>query len=171
VAVLRFSSPIRIIGVNPYVLVDAEKVSKLKEGWRRPMPVTFQVIGKHDETWRVNLMPVGDGTFRLYLNGDIREATGVGVGDMATFEVQFDRAYRNGPLHPIPPWFKDKLERNRLAKRGWERLTPSRQKEILRYFARLKSPEAKERNLRRALSALSGDSVRFMGRLWDEKAR
>ena len=30
---------------------------------------------------RVNLMPVGDGTFYLYLNGPIRTASATAVGD------------------------------------------------------------------------------------------
>ncbi|MDG6926336.1 MAG: hypothetical protein JRN09_07255 [Nitrososphaerota archaeon] len=39
------------------------------------------------------------------------------------------------------------MDQNPLAKCDWEHLTPSTQKEILRYFVRLKSQGAKERNL------------------------
>ena len=46
--------------------------------------------------------------------------------------------------------------------KNWEALIPSRRKEILRYFARLKSKEARARNLDRALHVLSGRR----GRLW-----
>jgi hypothetical protein len=166
-AALRFRSRIEIIGVNPYVLVDADGVSQLKQDWRRPMPVTFKV-DDGPETWRVNLMPVGDGTFRLYLNTDIREAADLDVGDTCVLDVQFDEEYRNGPLHPMPSWFDKELDRNPLARSGWEQLIPSRQKEILRYFARLKSPEAKQRNVRRALNVLAGERARFMGRMWNE---
>jgi hypothetical protein len=41
-----------------------------------------------------------------------------------------------------------------------EALPPSRKKEILRYLTRLKSPEARARNVRRALAALSGSPER-----------
>jgi hypothetical protein len=34
------------------------------------------------------------------------------------------------------------------------------------HFAALKSPEAKARNLRRAMSVLSGAEARFMARTW-----
>ncbi len=68
----------------------------------------------------------------------------------------------------MPTWFKGALSRNELAKREWDRLAPSRQKEILRYFAQLKSPEAKERNLQRALRVLAGGRGRFMARPWNE---
>jgi uncharacterized protein YdeI (YjbR/CyaY-like superfamily) len=67
----------------------------------------------------------------------------------------------------MPSWFGDELNRNRAAKQGWEGLTPSRQKEILRYFAGLKSPQAQQRNVRRALNVLAGGKARFMARLWN----
>ena len=72
---LRIRSRMKIIGVNPYVLLGAKKASKLKEDWRGPMPVRFTINDDSDITWRVNLMPVGDGSFRLYLNGEIRKAS------------------------------------------------------------------------------------------------
>jgi len=54
--------------------------------------------------------------------------------------------------------------------KNWEALIPSRKKEILRYFAPLKSPEARERNLERALYVLSGKKGRFMARAWNQGA-
>jgi len=54
--------------------------------------------------------------------------------------------------------------------KNWEALIPSRREEILRYFSRLKSPEARARNLERALHVLSGRKGRFMGRAWDRGA-
>ena len=45
-------------------------------------------------------------------------------------------------------------------------LIPSRKKEILRYFSWLKSPEARERNVARAIHVLSGKKGRFMARSW-----
>jgi uncharacterized protein YdeI (YjbR/CyaY-like superfamily) len=67
----------------------------------------------------------------------------------------------------VPSWFKAALQRNPRAAKSWEALIPSRKKEILRYFARLKSQEARERNLGRALHVLSGRKGRFMARAWD----
>jgi len=52
------------------------------------------------------------------------------------------------------------------AKQAWDALIPSRKKEILRYFSWLKSPEARARNVARALHVLSGKGGRFMGRSW-----
>ena len=116
------------------------------------------------------MMPVGDGSFYLYLHGDVRRASGTKVGDRVRVEVGFDAEYRNGPQHPIPAWFKIALQKHPQALKNWEALIPSRKKEILRYFARLKLPEACARNLERALHVLSGRKGRFVARAWDRGA-
>jgi hypothetical protein len=164
---LRFRGRIEIIGINPYVRVRADQAAKLKSPWRRPMPVRVQVNGKPDAPWRINLMPVGDGDFYLYLHGSVRQASGTNVGDVVSVTLAFDDDYQGGPAHPMPAWFGDELARHSEAKKGWARLPPSRQKEILRYFAGLKSPAAQERNLRRALHVLAGGPARFMARDWN----
>jgi hypothetical protein len=164
---LRFRSRIEINKINPYVLVRADQAARLKSNWRRPMPVRVQVNGKPDTPWRIILMPVGDGDFFLYLHGHVRKASGTSVGDVASIILAFDDDYKGGPAHPMPPWFGDELDRNPDAQKGWGNLTPSRQKEILRYFAGLKSPAAQERNVREALHVLAGGTARFMAREWN----
>jgi hypothetical protein len=155
---------------NPYILVAAAQAKSIKPGWRKPLPVLVRVNAKAAEPWRINMMPVGDGSFYLYLHGDVRRASGTKVGDRVEVELRFDAKYRNGPRHPMPAWFKAALRKNPQAKKNWDALIPSRKKEILRYFVRLKSPEARERNLERALHVLSGRKGRFMARAWDQAA-
>jgi Bacteriocin-protection, YdeI or OmpD-Associated/Domain of unknown function (DUF1905) len=164
----RFIAAIKIRGVNPYVLVSAARAKAVKAGWRKPLPVLLRINGKPAKPWRINMMPVGNGSFYLYLHGDIRKATGAKVGDRAHVEIEFDRNYRGGPQHPLPRWFKQALRENPRAMKNWNALLPSRKKEILRYFSRLKSPEARARNLDRALRVLSGTKERYMARSWDE---
>ncbi len=163
---LRFRGRIEINGINPYVLVSAARVTRLMPDWRRPLPVRMQVNGEPQVPWRINLMPVGDGSFYLYLHGDVRKASRTGVGDVVNIAIEFDGEYKGGPADPMPPWFKRELLRNAAALRGWRQLPPSRQKEIVRYLARLKSPEAQQRNTRRALHVLAGGKARFMARSW-----
>ena len=163
---LRFKALIKIHGVNPYVLVSAKRATELKPGWRKPMPVLVQVNDKPEDPWPINMMPVGDGSFRLYLSGAVRKASGTAVGDRVEVEIRFDAEYKNGPAHPMPAWFKDALEKHAAVKKNWEALIPSRKKEILRYFAALKSADARERNLARAMRVLSGKPERFMARSW-----
>ena len=132
------------------------------------MPVCIQVNGKPDQPWRINMMPIGDGSFYLYLHGTVRKAASAQVGDVVSVAVRFDDEYGGGPAHPMPSRFGAELKRNRRARHSWGALSPSRQKEILRYFAALKSPEARRRNVARALHVLAGGKARFMGRDWNE---
>lgn len=165
-AVLAFRATIRITGVNPYVHVSAARASALRKGWRKPMPVLVRVNGHPVKApWRINMMPKGNRAFYLYLHGHVRNASGTKVGDRVSVEVQFDAAYRPGPM-PMPPWFRAPLSKNAAAKAAWQALVPSRQKEILRYLAHLKSPEARARNIERALRVLSGEKERYMARSW-----
>jgi hypothetical protein len=165
---LRFRSVIEIEGINPFVLVNARQVARLRKNWRKPLPVRVRVNGKPEEPWRINLMPAGDGSFYLYLHGDVRKVSQAKVGDTVTVDLEFDDEYRSGPAHPMPSWFTEALEENRNAKRGWSELIPSRQKKILRYFSWLKTREAQVRNANRAIHVLSGGKGRFMGRAWNE---
>ena len=161
-----FTSVIKIRGVNPFISVSARRAKAIKSNWRKPLPVLIRINGKPANGSRINMMPAGDGSFYLYLNGDVRKASGTAVGDRVRVEIEFDAAYKNGPQHPMPGWFKQALAENPQALKNWAALPPSRKKEVLRYFAQLKSPEARTRNCSRALLALSGETCRFMGREW-----
>jgi Domain of unknown function (DUF1905)/Bacteriocin-protection, YdeI or OmpD-Associated len=163
---LRFRAAIEINGINPYVPVRSDQAKRLKNAWRRPMPVRVQINSKPDTPWRINLMPMGNGDFFLYLHEQVRKASNTRVGDVVTVTLEFDHDYRGGPAHPMPPWFGDELKRNPNAQKGWDNLTPSRRKEILRYFVGLKSPAAQQRNAVKALHVLAGAKGRFMARDW-----
>jgi len=164
---LRFRAKIEINGINPFVAVDAACATRLKPGWRKPLPVQVQVNGEPEPPWRINLMPRGDGSFYLYLHEQVRDASGTKVGDVVDVGIRFDEDYRAGPAHPMPRWFGEALERNDRAREGWHALPPSRKKEILRYFAGLKSQEAQARNLAQVLHVLAGGKARFMARDWN----
>ena len=110
---------------------------------------------------RINMMPCGDGGFYLYLHGQVRQASKTKVGDRVSVEVWFDADDRGGPAHPMPASFKAALSCMLKAKQAWDSLIPSRQKEILRYFAAPKSPEAKARNIERALQVLAGSRALY----------
>jgi hypothetical protein len=155
--VIRMRSTIQIQGINPFVRVTARHATRLKANWRRPLPVRITVNGVPNPPWRINLMPIGDGGFYLYLHAEVRKASGIQVGDRIEVEMQFDHDYAPGPSPVMPAWFVSALKRNTSAKLAWRRLTPSRQKEIARYLAGLKSEAARERNLQRVLSMLAKD--------------
>src|SRR5690348_7411180 len=109
---LHFTAKIEIYDGNPYVLVSKKRAQQLHDGWRKPMPVFVQINGQPEPAWRINMMPIGDGTFYLYLHGDVRKASKTGVGDTVTVDVWFDQTYKNGPMHPMPDWFQAGLDTN-----------------------------------------------------------
>ena len=163
---LVVTAVIELAGVNPYVRIGSADAGSLKTGWRRPMPVALAINGARDELWRTNMMPVGDGAFNLYLHGGMRKASDTAVGDIVTLELWCDDAYVAGPQHSLPPWFRTALDLDSAARANWERLPPSRQKELLRYFVRLNSAAAIERNLSAALHVLAGNRGHYLGRDW-----
>lgn len=77
----------QINGVNPFVRVSARNATRLKPNWRRALPVRVRVNGQPNPPWRINLMPIGDGSFYLYLHGKVRKASGTQVrsGSAARF--------------------------------------------------------------------------------------
>jgi hypothetical protein len=166
--ILKFKSKIKIRGVNPYILVSSVLAKKIKPAWKKPMPVLIRINGLPEKPWRINMMPAGNGSFYLYLHGNVRKSSGTKISDSVDVEIRFDSEYRKGPMHPMPVWFSSALNKNKKANRAWKSLTPGRQKEILRYFAALKSDEARKRNLSRAITVLSGSKERFMARSWNE---
>lgn len=163
-----FTATIQKRGINPYVLVSTEIATQLKENWRKPLPVLVQVNNKPEPPWPINMMPAGDGSFYLYLSGEVLKASKTQVGSIVEVKLQFDANYKPGPAHPMPAWFSEALEQNELAMQGWNELIPSLQKEILRYMDRLKSVEAQTRNTQLAIHVLSGGKGRFLARTWNE---
>lgn len=165
---VRVRAKIEQRGVNPYVRVSAAQAKRIRKNWRRAMPVRFRINGEPETPWRVNLVPAGGGPFYLYLNGAVRRSSNSRVGDQIEVTLAFDDEYRGGPAHPRPAPFVEGLNRNPRALQSWRRLSPSRQKEMLRYIGRLKSPEARRRNVEKALQVLGGGRLRFLGRAWNE---
>jgi hypothetical protein len=154
-----FSARIYKIGINPYVLLPAAVLKNL-----------FVTAGKDKGPIRVRGTLNGHpflqtlvkyaGKWRLYLNGPMRTAAGIDVGDKANVEIEFDPAERTLSMHPK---LEAALKKNKKAKAVFDELVPSLQKEIIRYINFLKTEESVERNITKALRFLSGEE-RFIGR-------
>jgi hypothetical protein len=164
---LSLTSTIVIQGVNPYVLIQAGQAASLMPDWRKPMPISLRINGKDGTRWRTNMMPSGTGDFYLYLHGEMRRESQTRVGDVVRLSIEFDHTYRNGPQHRMPEELERELSADPAAEGSWVKLSPSRQKEILRYFAGLKSDSARYRNALRMISVLKGNKGHWMGRDWD----
>jgi hypothetical protein len=164
---MKFTADIQLRGINPYILVSAEQADRIKPGWKQPMPVLITVNGQPDPAWHINMMPVGDGSFYLYLDARVRRASDTGVGDKVEVTIDFDDGYRGGPQHAMPPELEAELAEHPAAQERWHSLTPSLQKEVLRYLATLKSDEARHRNRQRLVRVLNGAKERFLARDWN----
>jgi hypothetical protein len=150
-----FTAKIAKIGINPYVSLPEKVLASIFEQAGKakgPIPVRGTVNGKPFTQTLVRYQ----GAWRLYINGIMREAARIDVGDEAHLRVEFDPTPRAEPIHP-------KLERafakNPSAKAAFEKLIPSRQKEILRYLNSMKTEESLDRNIERVLKHLLGEKM------------
>ena len=154
-----FSAKIQIIGVNPYVLLPStllRYIFQKAEKDKGAIPVQLKIGGKD---FIQNLVKYS-GKWRLYLNGPMRKAAGKDVGDTIEIQIDFDPKPRTTPIHPK---LKKAFIENPTAKNAFEKLSPSRQKEILRYINFLKSEESVDKNIKRAIAHLTSNKP-FIGR-------
>lgn len=154
-----FSAKVLKIGINPYVLVPATVLKTLFEQAgkdKSPVPIKGTLNGKPFIQHLVKY----SGRWRLYLNTPMRKAAGIDVGDMATVYIEFDPEPRTIEMHPK---LKQALEKNKKANAIFIKLTPSYQKEIIRYINNLKTELSVEKNIARAIQHLLGKQ-RFIGR-------
>lgn len=156
---LQYKARIFIIGVNPYVLVPAPVLKAIFKQAGKDKG-TIPVRGTLDGHPYIQTLVKYSGKWRLYLNTPMRKAAKKDVGDTTKVEIEFDPVERVIPIHPE---FLKALQANKKAKESFEKLSPSRQKEIVRYISFLKSEEALHRNITRAIRFLSGKG-RFVGR-------
>src|SRR4051794_12583482 len=149
-----FWATIRLLGVNPYVVVPArERKGIFTAAGREKGPIP--VRGRIDTTPFRQTFVKYQGEWRLYLNTPVRRAAGKDVGDRVSVEVEFDPA----PLEePVPPALKRALQLHGGARAAFEALPPSRKKEICRYINGLKTEPSRERNIQMVIGHLSGES-------------
>jgi len=167
---IEFKATIELRGYNPYIAVSAEQAATIAPAWRRPIPVLVQLNGGPTPPWRINMMPVGDGSFYLYLDNGIRRPTKTAVGDEVLVTLGFDADYRGGLTQDMPDDLTTALLGNMAAASNWEKLPPSRKKEVLRYLGRLHSSTARQGNLERLLYVLEGNEGRYLARQWKNGA-
>jgi hypothetical protein len=152
--VKKFSAKIYIISkISPVVNVPDDVLEYLfKKAGRRAgaIPVKGKLNGAKFTHNIVKYL----GAWRLYLNGPIRKAAGIDTGDIANVEIDHDPAPR---ITPMPEKFAAALKKNKTAKTEFEKLSPSRRKEILRYLGSMKTEESLARNVEKVIKHLVGE--------------
>jgi bifunctional DNA-binding transcriptional regulator/antitoxin component of YhaV-PrlF toxin-antitoxin module len=154
-----FKDIIKIIGVNPYIVPPESVLTGLfKESGRSAGPIPIRgTLNGHDY---IQTLVKFQGSWRLYLNMPMRKAAGIDVGDMAECTVEYDPRSR---AVKMPEALELALRKNPKARRVFDSLSPSRQKEINRTIAKLKDPDVVKKNVTRAIEFLCGNG-RFAGR-------
>ncbi len=154
-----FEAYIDIIGVNPFVLVPMPVLSNIFQQAQKDKGA-IQVRGTIDGHPYTQTLVRYSGEWRLYINTPMLKASKKKVGDTAEIGIEFDPVERIIPMHPK---LTAALANNAEAKQVFDSLRPSMQKEIVRYISFLKSEEAVDRNVERAMQFLVG-KARFIGR-------
>ncbi|NRB52707.1 MAG: YdeI/OmpD-associated family protein [Saprospiraceae bacterium] len=155
----QFQANLEIIVGNPFVFVPAailEEVFQQANKNKGAIPIRGTINGK---PYQQTLVKYSD-HWRLYINLNMLKDSPRRVGEEIAVEIEFDPSDRT---IPAPPKFTKALEVNPQAKVVFENLSPSKQKEIIRYLANLKMEESIDRNVLRAIDFLLGKG-RFVGR-------
>jgi hypothetical protein len=154
-----FQAKIKIIGINPYVLIPGKILEEifLKAGKNKgPIPVK----GTLNEKKFIQTLVKYSGKWRLYLNTPMRKSAKIDVGDIANVRIDFDPKPRIIEIHPK---LRQELSKNKTAFDNFKKLSPSYRKEIIRYINNLKSDESIDRNVAKIIRHLTGKE-RFIGR-------
>ena len=155
----HFTAEIFKIGINPYVIPPAAVLQALfQEAGKEKGPIPVR-INLNKTTFHQTLVRYA-GEWRLYLNNPMRLKLQKDVGDTIDVSIAFDPVPRTVAMHPK---LKLALQKNKQAKSVFDKLVPSYQKEIVRYISHLKTEEAVDTNVAKAIQHLLGKQ-RFIGR-------
>ena len=94
---------------------------------RAGVPVVVRV--ERGAPFRATLVPAGGGRHRVFLNGEVRAAAGVELGDTVSVQVRVDRGPREVP---IPPDLAEALREQGVLE-AWESMPPGKRDHILRW--------------------------------------
>ena len=144
-----FRAKIYKVGINPCVKVPL-RITKHMVATKGYIPVHGEIKG---HAFEQTLCPVKNEAYRLYVNGLMLKGSGTKLGDTVSFTIEQNIAPQTAADLPMPPLFSKQLRDNRLTAE-FKKLTPYRQKEILRYLNYLKTEEALRRNVEKVINGL-----------------
>lgn len=146
----RFRAKIRRQGVNPYVDVPSS-VSRAFDAYARDGRIAVRVRLNGHETLGT-LIPARSGRHRFFINGGMRAAADVSVGDTVTLEL---RATRPDDVRP-PADVRQKLRSRRGAREAFEKLAPSHRRHLLRYIDDARTSDGRARRIAKAVDHVLG---------------
>ncbi len=155
----EFNAVLQIIDGNPFVAVPDEALQALfAEAGKStsPIPIRGSLNGKPYQQTLVKYK----GAWRLYVNMIMLDDSPRRIGEVVAVSMAHDASDRSIEPHPK---LTHALAENMEAQQIFDNLSPSLQKEIIRYIAKLKSEQSVDKNVRRAIAFLMGEE-RFVGR-------
>jgi hypothetical protein len=155
----KFKAGLDIIGINPFVFVPKKILDHIfKQAGKDKGYIPIRgTVNKNPYT---QTLVRYKGEWRLYINTMMLKNSPKRIGGIIEVSVEYDDADRTIQPHSL---LVSALAKNKKAKKAFEKLSPSRQKEIIRYIANLKTEESVKRNVNRAIEFLVGKTG-FVGR-------
>lgn len=155
----QFKAQLELIGINPYVLVPNEILNDIfKQSGREKGPIPIK--GSINNQPYIQTLVKYSGAWRLYINTTMLPKSPQRIGEIIDVTLAFDPEDRS--IQPHPKLIRA-LNENKDAKKIFDTLPPSRQKEIIRYIATLKNEEIRDKNIAKAINFLNGKE-KFIGR-------
>lgn len=155
----HFKAELKIIGINPFVFVPDEILNEIFKDFgnsKGQIPV-YGLL--NDKPYKQTLVKYS-GDWRLYINTIMLPKSSQRIGEILELTIAFDTVERSIIPHPK---LLMALGENEDAKKVFDSLAPSKQKEIVRYISTLKKEESIAKNIERAINFLLGKE-RFIGR-------
>jgi hypothetical protein len=155
----KFRAELKIIGINPYVPLP-DKILKVlfKTSGRDKGPIPIHGL-INSKPYKQTLVKYR-GDWRFYINMIMLPKSPQRIGEILEITISFDPVDRQIVPHPK---LVNALKENKEAKAVFDKLPPSRRKEIIRYISALKTEESINKNISRAIAFLTGKE-RFVGR-------
>jgi Bacteriocin-protection, YdeI or OmpD-Associated/Domain of unknown function (DUF5655)/Domain of unknown function (DUF1905) len=146
----RFQAKLQKTGVNLFVEVPA-RVSSAMEGFAHSGRI--RVAGQLNTTpMQGTLVPVAGGRHRLFVNGGMRSAAKVGLGDLVSIELR--------PTKPneivVPDDLATGLRRVPGALAAFNAQPVSRRRELIRYIVDARTPQSRERRIAKTADHILG---------------
>lgn len=153
-----FTAKIALIGINPFVFVPETILTKIF-GQAGKSKGYIPVRGTINGHLYIQTLVRYKGEWRLYVNTQMLKNSPKRIGEKITIAIEFDPSDRTITPHPK---LLAALNGNNKAKEAFDRLAPSKQKEIVRYIAFLKSEASISNNIQKVIGFLTGKNE-FLG--------
>jgi hypothetical protein len=147
---MRFRSTVTLGGKTATgIEVPEEVVVGLGRGKRPPVRVTLG-----DFTYRTTVAPMG-GSYWIPLSAENRAGAGVVAGDAVEVDIEVDNEPRTVE---VPPDFGAALDQHPAARRTFDALSYSHQRQWVLSVEDAKTDETRRRRIDKAVAQLSGQS-------------